>query len=194
VPPTWPSGGARRQRAAACPEHPGQLPTPPRGTNRRNCASGRHAQGLCCVDGSHVGQGGLMRRRRVPPSRPRSGFAGFRFPPRGDHGRGALVPALRAVLPRRGGAPRRAWRPGHGSPDRDSAVADRVRHTGPRRESDLRADSLFYRAPAPGRDHPGILGGSPTPLGTATAKDSISGRDAEGCRAAITRSHRGAEN
>jgi IS6 family transposase len=22
-----------------------------------------------------------MRRRRVPPSRPRSGFAGFRFPP-----------------------------------------------------------------------------------------------------------------
>ncbi len=34
----------------------------------------------CCVDGSHVGQGGLMRRRRVTPV-PRSAFAGCRFPP-----------------------------------------------------------------------------------------------------------------
>ncbi len=37
--------------------------------------------GHCCVDGSRVGQGGLMRRRCVPAPLPRSGFAGFGFPP-----------------------------------------------------------------------------------------------------------------
>jgi hypothetical protein len=44
--------------------------------------------------------------RSRPWSPPRSAFAGFRFP-RGDHGGGALVPALRTVLPRRRRAARR---------------------------------------------------------------------------------------
>ena len=38
-------------------------------------------KGHCCVDGSRVRQGGLMRRRPVPAPVSRSAFAGFRFPP-----------------------------------------------------------------------------------------------------------------
>jgi hypothetical protein len=35
----------------------------------------------CCVDGSRVRRGGLMRRRRAPAPLPRSAFEGFRLPP-----------------------------------------------------------------------------------------------------------------
>ncbi len=50
----------------------------------------------------------LSSRSPRPSMPPRSAFARFRFPPEIDRGGGALVPALRAVLPRRRGAAGRA--------------------------------------------------------------------------------------
>jgi transposase-like protein len=45
-----------------------------------------------------------LSTRRCEPLPAPSAFAGFRFPAEGDRRRGALVPALQPVLPRRGGA------------------------------------------------------------------------------------------
>ncbi len=72
-------------------------------------ACGVLSGGHCCIDGSHrFGEGVSMRRRRqaaLTKSR-LSVFSGFRFPPGVIPACGALVPALRVVLPGLGGTPR----------------------------------------------------------------------------------------
>jgi hypothetical protein len=81
---TTPSHG-RQIRPKAC--QPVALRVRPRpGMARRRSSQPdqalrrNHADPHSYVDGSHVGRGGLMRRRRVPAPLPGSGFVGFCFP------------------------------------------------------------------------------------------------------------------
>ena len=47
-----------------------------------SCATrSRYSAGLCCIDRGWLGQAGLMPHRPAAVPRPRSSFAGFRFPP-----------------------------------------------------------------------------------------------------------------
>ena len=73
-------------------------------------------QGLCCVDGSHAGGEGALDEAhspcRAPPVRMSVGVRWVPVPARGDPVGGALVPAVRVVLPGPRGAARRAWHRG----------------------------------------------------------------------------------
>jgi hypothetical protein len=65
-----------------------------------------HQVGTVCGGSVALADGGGRQTGWVTPSGRSSVFAGFRFPVSagGDRGRGALVPAVRAVLPGRRGA------------------------------------------------------------------------------------------
>jgi hypothetical protein len=121
----------------------------------------------------HDDRAGVHRRSHLAGGRGRTSPERFlQRPFRSDRAASspcAPAPPIHSPMPR-SKSPVRG--PGHRDPDRDSAVADRIRHIGPRRESDLQADRLLCRASAPRRDHPRILGDSPTPFSTATGKGS----------------------